>query len=219
MVSRSTSQSALDGERVAGVEVSSDEAAIETPPDVGTSRTFGAHVAPARHRRRAMSRKANLVALPVVVFQIVAVIVFSTITIMHYPLWSPVDEGAHFDNIVYIAEHGSYPVLGKALASEQELAIGKGVYPKRTTVNPVPMASPASRMKPFSPRSTTTWQPLCSLSLGIITPRLLSCGSLASFSSQCPSLSLPVSVGMCSRSVGCWDWRGGVGAFSLRRPT
>ena len=136
MVLRSTSRSAPDRERVAGVEVSSGEAAIETLPDVGTSRPVGAHVAPARHRKRAVSRKADLVALPVVVFQIVAVIVFSVITIMHYPLWSPVDEGAHFDNIVYIAEHGSYPILGKALASEQELAIGKGVYPKRTTVNP-----------------------------------------------------------------------------------
>ena len=83
-----------------------------------------------------MSHKATLVAATVVVLQVAAVVVFAVITIVRYPLWSVVDEGAHFNNIVYIAEHGSYPVLGKTYASEQELAIGAGVYPKRTTINP-----------------------------------------------------------------------------------
>jgi 4-amino-4-deoxy-L-arabinose transferase-like glycosyltransferase len=83
-----------------------------------------------------MSHKATLVASTVVVFQVVSVVVFAVITIARYPLWGVVDEGAHFNNIVYIAEHGSYPVLGKTYASEQELAIGAGVYPKRTTINP-----------------------------------------------------------------------------------
>jgi 4-amino-4-deoxy-L-arabinose transferase-like glycosyltransferase len=68
--------------------------------------------------------------------QIVAIVVFGAITIQRYPLWSPVDEGAHFDNVIYVAAHGSYPVLGKTLASEQELAIGQGVYPRHTTINP-----------------------------------------------------------------------------------
>jgi 4-amino-4-deoxy-L-arabinose transferase-like glycosyltransferase len=77
-----------------------------------------------------------LVASAVVVLQVVAVVVFAVITIMRYPLWGVVDEGAHFNNIVYIAGHGSYPVLGKTFASEQELAIGAGVYPKRTNINP-----------------------------------------------------------------------------------
>ncbi len=84
-----------------------------------------------------MPRTTTLLTLTVIVLQIVGVIVFAVITIFRYPLWSVVDEGAHFDNIVYIAEHGgSYPVLGKALASEQELAIGQGVYPRHTTINP-----------------------------------------------------------------------------------
>jgi 4-amino-4-deoxy-L-arabinose transferase-like glycosyltransferase len=83
-----------------------------------------------------MSYKSDVVPLTVVVLQVAAVVVFAVITIMRYPLWGLVDEGAHFDNIVYIAEHGSYPVLGKTLASEQELAIGAGVYPKRSTINP-----------------------------------------------------------------------------------
>jgi len=69
----------------------------------------------------------------IIAIQICAVIVFGSITILRYPLWSLVDEGAHFDNIAYIAQHHSIPVLGKAFATEQELAIGQGIYPHRTT--------------------------------------------------------------------------------------
>ena len=71
-----------------------------------------------------------------VVLQVLAVIIFGVITIQRYPLWSPVDEGAHFDNVLYVAAHGSYPVLGKTLATDQELAIGQGRYPKHSTINP-----------------------------------------------------------------------------------
>jgi len=77
-------------------------------------------------------------ALPLVLVaaQVVAVVTFGVVTIQRFPLWSPVDEGAHFDNVIYVAAHGSYPVLGKTLASEQELAIGQGIYPRQTTINP-----------------------------------------------------------------------------------
>jgi D-alanyl-D-alanine carboxypeptidase (penicillin-binding protein 5/6) len=77
----------------------------------------------------------NLLLNSMIVVQICAVIAFGSITILRYPLWSVVDEGAHFDNIAYIAEHHSLPVLGKAHATEQELAIGKGVYPGRVKID------------------------------------------------------------------------------------
>lgn len=90
-----------------------------------------------RERRTGLPLRAASVMLSgIIILQIAAVIAFGSITILRYPLWSLVDEGAHFDNIVYIAQHGSLPVLGKALASEQELAIGQGVYPRHTTINP-----------------------------------------------------------------------------------
>jgi len=76
-----------------------------------------------------------VVATVVVVIQIAAVVAFGAATIFRYPLWSVVDEGAHFANIQYIAEHGSYPVLGKTLASDQVLAIAQHRYPKHTTVD------------------------------------------------------------------------------------
>ncbi|HEY2215467.1 MAG TPA: hypothetical protein VGH31_10450 [Acidimicrobiales bacterium] len=72
----------------------------------------------------------------IVAVQMIAVMAFGSITIMKYPLWSLVDEGAHFDNIAYIAQHGSLPVLGHALATEQELAIAEGLDPTHASIDP-----------------------------------------------------------------------------------
>jgi hypothetical protein len=85
---------------------------------------------------RALSSAATVWITAVIVAEIVAIAVFGSITIARYPLWSVIDEGAHYDNVIYIAAHGSYPVLGKTLASPEELAIGQGRYPKPTTINP-----------------------------------------------------------------------------------
>ena len=52
---------------------------------------------------RSLGRRTTIVVGILVAVQIVAVIVFGSITIMRYSLWSAVDEGAHFDNIAYIA--------------------------------------------------------------------------------------------------------------------
>lgn len=124
--------------KLTAVIASSGEVVID--PSLGQEAirpSAGRHAAPLPQRPRVMTRGVRLVTLTVLVLQIAAVIVFAVITILRYPLWSVVDEGAHFDNIVYIAEHGgSYPVLGKALASEQELAIGQRVYPRHTTITP-----------------------------------------------------------------------------------
>jgi 4-amino-4-deoxy-L-arabinose transferase-like glycosyltransferase len=83
-----------------------------------------------------LGRASELAPIVLVTLQVLAVVVFGVLTIQRYPLWSPVDEGAHYDNVIYVAAHGSYPVLGKTLASEQELAIGQGIYPRQTTINP-----------------------------------------------------------------------------------
>jgi 4-amino-4-deoxy-L-arabinose transferase-like glycosyltransferase len=87
-------------------------------------------------RPGALSRRMSSFIGVVVVLEVIGIIVFGSITIQRYPLWSLVDEGAHFDNVIYVAQHGSYPVLGKTPATEQELAIGQGIYPRHTTINP-----------------------------------------------------------------------------------
>ena len=92
--------------------------------------------ASAKRRRRLFPDAGSLVLAAVVAVQITAVMVFGVLTIQRDPLWSPVDEGAHYDNVIYVAAHGSYPILGKTLVAEQVLAIGQGVYPRHTTINP-----------------------------------------------------------------------------------
>lgn len=88
------------------------------------------------NRSLSLPRPVVLGAQVLVVVQIIAVLVFGAITAVRYPLWSPTDEGAHFENVIYITQHGSYPVLGQAPAGEQELAISQGIYPKHTTIDP-----------------------------------------------------------------------------------
>ena len=87
-------------------------------------------------RDEPLGRRAQLAAGALVAAQVIAVVVFAAITVARYPMWSPVDEGAHFENVIYVAQHGTFPVLGKTLAGEQELAIAQGVYPAHTTINP-----------------------------------------------------------------------------------
>jgi len=77
---------------------------------------------------------ASVVLVALVVAQVVTIVVFGSITAARYPLWSVVDEGAHYDNVLWIAEHGSLPVLGQTPASEQQLAIRQGLYPRPTTI-------------------------------------------------------------------------------------
>ena len=106
-----------------------------------------------------------------VAIQIAAVVTFGVLTIQRFPLWSPVDEGAHFDNVIYVAAHGSYPVLGKTLASEQELAIGQGIYPRHTTINPRKFGLGGLSYEAFQPPLYYYVAAPVSLLTRIITPR------------------------------------------------
>jgi 4-amino-4-deoxy-L-arabinose transferase-like glycosyltransferase len=63
-----------------------------------------------------------------IVGQVVAVAVLAAITVARYPVWTLVDEGAHFDYIQTIAEHGHLPVITD-LVSPQVEAISEHVYP------------------------------------------------------------------------------------------
>jgi len=87
-----------------------------------------------RHARRRLWPSTTFVLAVIIVVQVGTIVVFGSITAIRYPLWSPVDEGAHYDYVASIAEHAALPVLGKTPASEQELAIRQGVYPRHTTI-------------------------------------------------------------------------------------
>lgn len=72
----------------------------------------------------------------VILVQLVAIAVVSSIVAAQFKVWSPLDEEAHYSYVQQIAEHGTLPVLGKTETSLQGLAIGQGIYPHRTTIDP-----------------------------------------------------------------------------------
>ncbi|HEX3316851.1 MAG TPA: glycosyltransferase family 39 protein [Solirubrobacteraceae bacterium] len=60
--------------------------------------------------------------------QVLAVTVLASIAVARYPVWTLVDEGAHFDYIQAIADDGRLPVVTD-LVSPQVEAIDENVYP------------------------------------------------------------------------------------------
>jgi hypothetical protein len=130
-----------DGIRASGALTELDLAgsAIEEPTP---GETPGGEVAErghehgrARRHRKKGSRWRQLLGTLVAV-QLVGLVAVASIVAARFPVFSPIDEGAHYTYIQQIAQHGSLPVLGKTLASPQELAISQGVYPRPTTINP-----------------------------------------------------------------------------------
>jgi hypothetical protein len=60
--------------------------------------------------------------------QVVAVAALASIVVARYPLWTLVDEGAHFDYVQAIADEERLPVITD-LASPEVEAIDENVYP------------------------------------------------------------------------------------------
>ena len=52
--------------------------------------------------------------------QILAVTVLAAITVARYPLWTLVDEGAHFDYVQSIADDGRLPVVTDLVSPQVE---------------------------------------------------------------------------------------------------
>ena len=50
-------------------------------------------------------------------------------TVLQFPVWALVDEGAHFDYVTRIADEGRIPVLDRDLVSDDVQAITEDVYP------------------------------------------------------------------------------------------
>src|SRR5215208_77847 len=50
-------------------------------------------------------------------------------TVLQFPVWALVDEGAHFDYVTRIADDGRIPVLDRDLVSDDVQAITEDVYP------------------------------------------------------------------------------------------
>ena len=90
----------------------------------------------AGHRRYRLADAASVVLTAVIAAMVLCVVVFGSLTAVRYPLFSPVDEAAHFAYIQQVAEHGSLPVLGRTYTSGRVLAIEQGRYHGRRRSTP-----------------------------------------------------------------------------------
>ncbi len=65
--------------------------------------------------------------------QVVTIAVLGVVVAFRAPVFSPVDEEAHYSYVQQIAQHGSLPVLGRSPTSLQGLEIAEGTYPRPPT--------------------------------------------------------------------------------------
>jgi hypothetical protein len=100
----------------------------------------------------APKRATAIILTFLVVGQLVGVIVFGAITAVRFPIWSPIDEGTHFEYVQYIAQHGDLPVLGKVYSPLADLEAGKGFSTKAFgTSNPKKMGLEGLVYEAFQP--------------------------------------------------------------------
>jgi hypothetical protein len=73
------------------------------------------------------------VLIGLLVVQVVAIAGLGVMLAFRFPVFSPIDEEAHFSYIQEIAQHGALPVLGHTPTSRQGLEIEQGTYPRPPT--------------------------------------------------------------------------------------
>ena len=79
-------------------------------------------------------RSGSRLLRAVVALQIAAIVVVGVATALRFPVFSPIDERAHYDYVQAVAEDARLPVITD-LVSAETLAVNDGVYP-RTALPP-----------------------------------------------------------------------------------
>lgn len=74
----------------------------------------------------------------IALLQVVVILGLGVLIVLNFPIWAPVDEGAHFNYIQHLAEERSLPVLGAEMTSDEVAAIFQGVYPRSPAPPPTP---------------------------------------------------------------------------------
>lgn len=72
----------------------------------------------------------------IIALQLILILTFGILTIIKFPIWSPIDEGAHFNYIQIINEKKRLPILGKDFTSNEVFSIAEKIYPKRSSIEP-----------------------------------------------------------------------------------
>jgi hypothetical protein len=71
--------------------------------------------------------------------------------VFKFPIWSPIDEGAHFNYVQFVSENKRLPILSKDMASWQVLSIAEGIYPQKTTTDPATIGLGGYLYEAFQP--------------------------------------------------------------------
>jgi hypothetical protein len=83
--------------------------------------------------------------------QLIGIVLFGFLTVTRFPIWSPVDEGAHFTYLQTVAEKKRLPILKKDLVSPQVRSILQGRYPLEAEPLPAVLALGDYSYEAFQP--------------------------------------------------------------------
>ncbi len=70
-------------------------------------------------------KKLQKLSIYIIFIQLFILVVIGSIDIFRFEIWAPIDEGAHFNYIQYLAENKKVPVLGENFTSKEVLSIEK----------------------------------------------------------------------------------------------
>jgi 4-amino-4-deoxy-L-arabinose transferase-like glycosyltransferase len=112
----------------------------------------GAGSQPRHARERAGPAGADTWILRAAVAALVlGVAVFGSLVAVRTPVYSPVDEGAHFEYVQYIAQHGGLPVLGRHYAPLADLLIDPTFSTRHYGTDPEKMGIVGLAYEDFQP--------------------------------------------------------------------
>ncbi|MBE0430171.1 MAG: hypothetical protein IBX61_09950, partial [Thermoleophilia bacterium] len=86
-----------------------------------------------------------------VALQIGTILVIAVTLLIKFPVWSPIDEGAHFTYIQYVAEEHRLPVLGRDPVTTEVLSISEKIYPEKSSSDPAKLGIGGQAYEAFQP--------------------------------------------------------------------
>ncbi len=96
-------------------------------------------------------RNSNIWLNLLIGVQLLTLTVFGIMTVSRFPVWSPIDEGAHYAYVQEIAQHGRLPVLGKTYTSQAVLAITHHANPAHFYIDPTTQGLGGLSYEAFQP--------------------------------------------------------------------
>ncbi len=120
-------------------------------PDQVATEPRGGLVAALRQAPPGLGRGWRRGLIGLLVLQLLVIGVLGVVVALRFPVFSPIDEEAHYSYVQEIAQHGSLPVLGRTRTSPQALAVEERTYPSPATTTYPPSELKAMSYEAFQP--------------------------------------------------------------------